>query len=280
MKLRNILFAVALPLAAFLASCGGSEEEKAKPSIALSNTGGSIVTDALIDSGGFAKFTIVANSNDDKLSKLTISQSVNGGTSGNVKDTTLNSKTLNYVYNYSVRGRNGDKIKVTCTVTDKNGETASTSITITVKVIGDALGEETGQEVFNIIGVGKGAYDLNTSSPKASTDPDAVKDLKDLTTVANPTFSKKWGSGHGNSKFAVITDKEYTDAAFEGDITTLWAAKSASATSQTPVLADGTCLIVKTGQSGVAFDYYVIKVTSVVDGAGNDDKIVFSFKKK
>ncbi len=281
MKLRNILFAAILPVGAFLASCGGgTEDPKPKPTITLQSGAGFTAAsqDSYFDST--LKFGIRSFSNDEKLASVSVTISTNGSTPATLWDTTFSSKTLNYDYKYQVKGGVGDAQVITFTAVDKNGEKATTSVTISLIPGTVSLATVSGQQVNNIIGMGLGAYDLYSSVNVAAASAETTKDLKDMTVSTGPNagvFPKTWTSGNG-SKFVKVTANDWNNATSSDYLWNLWKTNASSATTTSPVLAKDDILLVKTGQS-LAFNIYILKITQVnVTAADNNDFIMFDYK--
>jgi hypothetical protein len=57
-----------------------------------------------------------------------------------------------------------------------------------------------------------------------------------------------------------------------------WKKVSATSTATISNIAKDEYILVKTGQVGVDFDIYILKITAVVDGSGNNDYIEFTYK--
>lgn len=277
MKLRNILLAAALPVSAFLASCGGDDVKTApKPTMTLQSGAGFTATnkDSYFDSS--VKVGLRAFSNDEKLTSVSIKISTNGSTPATLWDSTFSSKTLNYDYTYKVAGGVGDVQVLTFTAVDKNGESASTTLTVSILPASNSLGLTAGQQVFNVIGAGLGAYDLNASQNVAAASTETKKDLKDMT-PASGIFPKTWTSGNG-TKFVKVTANDWNNATSTDYLWNLWKSSGASAITTTPVLVANEIWLVKTGQA-LAFNIYLLKITEVKEtSADNNDYIKFDYK--
>lgn len=279
--MRNVLLALLIPAAGIFSSCGDGDKVNPKPTIALSSGSGLTSADATVFKDSTVKFSIVGTSTDKEIASFNITSSTNGGTAGTLKDSTIGKSALNYTYNFKASGATGDKIKITFTVVDKNGEKASTSVTLTLKDADKNLSEEANQVVYNSSAPTgfKGAYDLATASQRAYTDGAATKDIEDKTAQGAATWSKTWGSGHGNTQFAVITANDYNNTSSNNDLVALWTAKQSTATKTITNITAGTFYVVKTGQSGVTFDYYVINIKSVNPSPSDKkDNVVFDYK--
>lgn len=275
MKLKSILIALSIPALAFLASCGGTDAAKPKPTITFQTGSGFTFSDAKAKFDSVLRIGIRATSNDKKLSKVKVTLSTNGGTAGTIWDTTISTASFNFDYNYTVKGGTGDVQTLEVTATDDNATTASVSLKVTITPPIYTVAQEGNQRCWNIIGLNKGAYDLNEKSERGSAEDEKLKDLKDMTTISNPDFSKAWTSGNG-TKFVRVTKNDWDNTSSSGDMFDLWGTKGASATTTITNLAVGDYILVKTGQA-VDFNIYLIRVDEVADVAGNNDYVKFTF---
>lgn len=278
MKFTKILFAAALPAIAFLASCGGEDDTtKPKPTLTFKTGAGYTSGNATASVDSNLKIGIIGVTADKKLKSAKIELSTNGGANAKLWDTTISVGTFNYDYNFKVAGSVADNLKLTFTVTDDNGESASTSLTVEVLPPTVAIGLQQNQYVYNIIGAEKGAYDLATSAPKGVADPETVKDLKDMTTVSVGGFSKAWTSGNG-TKFVRVDASDWDNSTSSNYLYNLWKNKASTATTSITNLALNDVILVKTGQP-VDFNIYIIKVTEVKETTSDNlDYIKFSYK--
>lgn len=166
------------------------------------------------------------------------------------------------------------------TVTDKNGQSQTVNITMTIKndVI---LSNEIVGAFFHIGGSLQGAYDLVAAKPistvGAGADP-TKQDMKN-TDQAGAVFTGSWTAGNA-------TDFVKAGAGFDYSLVTEQAAATAYAngtvTANVNNPSSGDIYIAKL-RGGP--DYAVIKITSVdpndnTCSCGNKGKITFSFKKK
>jgi hypothetical protein len=280
MKLKHVLFAMALPVLAFLTSCGsdGSEDAKPKPTLSFQTGAGFTFADGQAGVDDVLKIGVIAKSNDSKLSKVTISLSTNGGTSGVIFDTTINANSTAFNYNYTVQGGVADVLKLTVSAKDNNGTSTEQVLSIEITPPTVAIGLQQNQFVYNLQSPAgyNGAYDLTTSSPKFTADKPAEKDIVDQTPTS-ALFNKTWGTANG-SKFVKVTANDYNLSTSSTYIYNLWKNNSATATSTLANIALGDVILVKSGQS-VPFGLYIIKVTEVKETAGDNlDYIKFEYK--
>lgn len=282
MKFKHILFALAIPSLAILASCGDDTgTEKPKPTLNF-ETGATYTSSAALASvDSVLKYGIRATSTDQKLKSVKVTISTNGGTALTYWDTAINTKIFNFDLNYKVAGSVADVLTLNFTATDDNGESVSKSLTIEIAPANVAIGRQQGFRVYNIIGASPGAFDLNTSSTKSAGDPATVKDLIDMTvsTGANAgVFSKSWTSGNG-TKYVKLTTNDYNNATSSNFIYNLWKNNSPSATTTVSNLTTGDVILIKTGQA-IRFNLYILKVTNVnaTPVGDNSDYVEFEYK--
>lgn len=284
MKLKNILFAMAIPGLAFLAACGDDETKAPAPNITFQTGAGYTFQNINVQFDSVLKIGIRAKSNDKKLASVKVTLSTNGAAAGTIWDTAISTATFDYDYIYQVKGGTGDVQTLSIVAVDDNGESASQSINITIKPALNPLKQTGGQRVWNILGpVGqKGAYDLNAITGRASNESESLKDLKDLTVVAGGgIFSESWGSGNG-TKFARVTANDWNTATNTEALFDLWETKAATATSTITDINVGDYIVCKTGQN-VSFNIYLIRIDAVVNtpAAGdNNDYIEFTYYKE
>jgi len=280
MKMKHVLFALAIPALAFLSSCGGGSDPDAAPKPTLSFQTGSGFTfdDAQAGVDDILKIGVIAKSNDSKLNKVTINLSTNGGTPGVIFDTTVNANGATFTYNFKVQGSVTDVLKLTVTASDANGTTAEQSLSIEITPATVAIGLQQNQYIYNLQSPAgyNGAYDLTKSSAKYSNDNRTEKDIIDGT-PSSAVFSKSWTTGNG-SKFVKVSANDYNLSTSSTFIYNLWKTNAANATATATDLKLGDVILVKSGQS-VPFGLYIIKITEVKETTtDNLDYIRFEYK--
>lgn len=280
MKMKHILFALAIPALAFLTACGGDSDEDSapKPTLSFQTGAGFTFQDAQASVNDILKIGIIAKSNDSKLSKISIKLSTNGGTAGVIFDTTINSNSATFNYNYEVLGSVSDVLKMTVTANDANGTSAEQSLTIEVVPPLVPIGKQQNQQVYNLQSPAayNGAYDLTKSTAKFSADKPTEKDIVDGT-PASAVFSKSWGTLNG-SKFVKVSANDYNLATTTTFIYNLWKANAANAATTVTDIKVGDVILVKSGQS-VPFGIYIIKITEVKETpSDNLDYIKFEYQ--
>lgn len=277
MKLKNILFVAAAAGLAVLASCGGDSKSSPKPTVTFQS--GASYTSANIDAYFDTTLTIGIRtfSNDNSLTGVKVTLSTNGATAGTIWDTVFSSKTLNYDFKYKVVGSVGDVQTLTVISTDKNGQTASAGIVISIVPTTVAIVTQSGQQCWNVQGLNEGAYDLYSAVTVPKAGLEASKDLKDLT-PSTAVFSKSWGSGNG-AKFVRVSSNDWANATSSDYLWNLWKNNGASATTSITAITTGDVILVKTGQA-IPFNIYILHVTQVYDDgtATNNDFVKFDYK--
>lgn len=280
MKFKHLLLALTLPVAAFLGSCGGDSNDP-KPTISLTAGAKFVSGDISVMSDSLLSFSVSATSGSGALSGISANYSINGKAAVMVKDTAVNGNSVSFVIKHRLAGSVDDVVTYTFTAKDANGQTASTTVKITVIPPTAPLVGFSNQLIYNARNTGfENAYDLNKGVGLLTSASATVKDLMDKTTSSMDQFSKIWGSDN-NSKFVKVTSNDFTNASTTTYIYNLWKANSAAATAQTATLAVGDVYLVKSGQD-LPFNLYIVKVTKIQDltAAGNhNDYVEFSYKK-
>ena len=278
MKMKHILFALAIPALALLSSCGKDSDETTapKPTLSFQTGSGYTFTDAKASVDSVLNIGIIAKSNDSKLAKISISLSTNGGTAGSIFDTTITTNSTAFTYRYKVKGTVGDALKLTVKANDANGTSSEQSLNIDITPPTFVLGQQGNQRIYNIEGPNAGAYDLTKGLTKLKGDNPQEKDIIDGT-PNTAVFSKSWTSGNG-SKFVKVTANDWNLAVTSSYIFDLWNTNAASATASVTNITKNDVILVKSGQS-VPFGIYIIKINDVVNTASDNlDYILFEYK--
>lgn len=163
------------------------------------------------------------------------------------------------------------------TVTDKDGKTATATISVEVANATTPLATEVMGAFFHIQGTEHGAYDLVTGASVAASGADASKDMINTDAAGDP-FTGSWMSGTGNNTmFVKVSGYDYANATVES-ATAAYAGGTASASVADPAVGDMYVAQLRGGT-----DYAVIMVTKVdpddATSTGNKGKIEFDFKK-
>ena len=238
MKIKHLLLALALPVVAFLGSCGGDSKDP-KPSISL-NAGAKYVSgDISVMSDSLLTFSISATSGSGNLSGISANYSVNGAAAKTFFDSSVTGNAVNCIVKTRLAGSVDDVVVFNFTAKDANGQTSTKSIKISVIPPTAPLLGFQAQLIYNTNNTGFDvAYDLNKGVGLLKTDPASKKDLMDMTTSSMAQFSKIWGSDN-MGKFVKVTSNDFTNANTTTYLYNLWKANSATATTQTAVLAVG-----------------------------------------
>ena len=219
MKLRIITLALALPILAFLGSCG--TEEAPKPSISLQSDGITANQDVIV--GTAIKFSVKATAGSTAMKNIVITASF-GGKTQTIVDTALTTKDVAFVRNLKAVGSPGDDVKYTFTANDANGESASTSVTLSVLPIQGSLDGQSGFQVYNAASAGMyTAFDLSTAQPLLPGGALTNKDILDATLSSAQQWSKTWKSGNG-STFVKVTANDWNNASSTSYLFNLWKA--------------------------------------------------------
>ena len=166
----------------------------------------------------------------------------------------------------------------TFTVTDKDGKSASASITVDVQSATTPLATEVMGAFFHIEGSEHGAYDLVSGASVAASGSDADKDMINTDAAGDP-FTGSWMSGTGNNTtFVKVTGFDYDNATVESAMAAYNGGTSSSSVVD-PVPGDIYVALLRGGS-----DYAVIKVTKVdpadnTCNCGNTGIIEFDYKK-
>ncbi|MBS3913584.1 MAG: hypothetical protein KG003_03745 [Bacteroidetes bacterium] len=282
MKFTHILMAIAVPAAAFLTSCGGDDptQTKPKPGLSFQTGAGYTFSEATAVFDSVLVIGIRATTADKQLNTIKVYLSTNGSAKGVILDTATNKGIFSYDFPYKVKGSAGDVQTLEVEVVDDNGEMAVATLKINIKKVAHPLDQIGGQLIANIIGPDPGAYDLNTGFTKISSDPEEIKDLKDMTTISSGVFSKAWTSGNG-TKFVKITTNDWNNATNTESLYDLWTTHGANAQSTVTNLAVGDIVLAKTGQTNISFNIYMIKIDKVFETTtNNNDYIEFTYRKE
>lgn len=282
------LFALGLIGATFLLTSCEDDEENPNPVISVSEaiTGSTgtvtVAPNTLIElewnarlEGSGAELKTFAISAQGFNSISPIPQSVAGN---DFPYTISNSDDEQYIDKIAISA--GANIGITTwsfTVTDKDGKTASASITVDVASATTPLATETMGAFFHIQGTEHGAYDLMTGASVAASGADADKDMINTDAAGDP-FTGSWMSGTGNNtSFVKVTGFDYTNATVES-ATAAYTAGTSSTSVADPAVGDMYVALLRGGTS-----YAVIMITKVdpddATSTGNKGKIEFDYKK-
>jgi hypothetical protein len=163
-------------------------------------------------------------------------------------------------------------------VTDKEGQTAEISVTISKQaaVVNTPFATEVLTGTFyHIAGLLHGAYDLDGDATVGASGTASAKSMKN-TDAAGITFTGSWTSDPANGTQYVKVTTAYASI-YQENAPTLYAAGSASATVTNPAAND--VYIAKKGST-----YYVVQILTVeptysTGTGGNTGRITFKYKK-
>ena len=285
--MKKIKFLALMMVAGALVFTSCKKDDEAIPAPTVSFSGASSYEVALTDSTRIVFNADVAA--EGKVDAFTVTRTTVVGTtetSGSPEDVSAAKGETAYTYNfdevfYPADFAGIDKILYVFKVTDKEGQSVSKTLTITL----ESANQETPftTEVltgnfWHTEGPNHGAYNLDTDetvttyqggvpSTQSMRNTDPASDASDPS-----SFTGSWDSGNG-TEFVKDTSYDYATATIEG-ATTAYAAGNASGTVTNPAVDD--VYIAKKGSI-----YYVIKITAVTPEAAknNNGQIKFSYKK-
>lgn len=289
MKIKYLLLALTLPMITFFGSCqpGGSDSPTR---ISLGNGPGLISANTTAMADSLLTFSISASAMmamdfAGTIQKISASYSINGKSAVPILDSTISSSSSSSIlFQHRLVGNVADVVKYTFVATEVNGNSAKTSVEITVNPTPAPLKIITENFVYNTLESWyKCAFDLSKGVGLTKYDTLISKDLMDKT-IAGPLgdaqFSKKWGSGNF-TRFVKISSNDYINAKTTNDLYDLWNLNGIFATLQTATLAKGDVYLVKSGQD-LPFNLYIIAITEIQDitNIGNNlDYVKFNYKK-
>ena len=289
MKIKYLLLALTLPMITFFGSCqpGGSDSPTR---ISLGNGPGLISANTTAMADSLLTFSISASAMmamdfAGTIQKISASYSINGKSAVPILDSTISSSSSSTIlFQHRLVGNVADVVKYTFVATEVNGNSAKTSVEITVNPTPAPLKIITENFVYNTLESWyECAFDLSKGVGLTKYDTLISKDLMDKT-IAGPLgdaqFSKKWGSGNF-TRFVKISSNDYINAKTTNDLYDLWNLNGIFATLQTATLAKGDVYLVKSGQD-LPFNLYIIAITEIQDitNIGNNlDYVKFNYKK-
>ncbi len=289
MKIKYLLLALTLPMITFFGSCQPSGSDS-PTRISLENGPGLISANTTAMADSLLTFSISASAMmamdfAGTIQKISASYSINGKSAVTILDSTISSSSsLSILFQHRLVGNVADVVKYTFVATEVNGNSAKTSVEITVNPTPAPLKIITENFVYNTLESWyKCAFDLSKGVGLTKYDTLISKDLMDKT-IAGPLgdaqFSKKWGSGNF-TRFVKISSNDYVNAKTTNDLYDLWNLNGIFATLQTATLAKGDVYLVKSGQD-LPFNLYIIAITEIQDitNIGNNlDYVKFNYKK-
>lgn len=165
----------------------------------------------------------------------------------------------------------GDVQPYSIVVTDKDGESTTTTVTITAKVATTALTETTGHAIFNNAGAGFGGFDFSADDSVSTTGTSG--DIMDIGFGGSGTTWVKKISAANGASLVSVNASVYTSASVESLATDF--AAGTTITGDSDELSVDDVFIVKDGSN----NYFIFKVTAINETASDNlDNIVFSVK--
>lgn len=288
MKIRNFLrFAVIAALFAGFTACEDDDEGSLGPSLLITESGSGATSGAItINQGSSLVFIWDARKGDRELDVFSVEQSginqtvpVPTSLAGNNFPYDISNdddETYMDTLIFPNAALNTGVTSYTFRVTDKDGNVASKSFTVTVQAASTPMTNETTGAFFHIQGSLEGAYDLVSGSVVSASGSDANKDMEN-TDDAGVTFTGSWEAANA-TRFVKDNAFDYDNATVEAAMSSF---SSGTATAAVSNPADGDIYV---AQLRGGSDYAVIKVTDVdptdnTCNCGNTGKITFDYKK-
>ncbi len=129
-KLKLLFLSLAAASTIMLQSCGGDDDANPKPTVTFKTGTGYTSSSKNVGAGQLVTFGILANGEETlKEVKLLVST---GGQPSVLYDSSFSSKSFNYDYDVVVSTQVNTSQTFTVQVTDKNGETAESSVTLSI----------------------------------------------------------------------------------------------------------------------------------------------------
>ena len=281
-KLTYLLGMFLMASATLMTSCTKDDDDSTvtpdnSPLLNLKGGTGYVSTDQEVVSGETFTLGFIATPNattEKKLTRFELTMVQNNEVQ-TVKDSVLDKVTnFNWDVDFTLTGVG--EVKFTAKITDKDDETTTKTITITVKGNETPMDSEIkDQQFFNNLGTGNGAYDLVAQTAVASSeDADMQNDSQPGATTV--IFHKGWKSETA-TRFVKANDFDYAAATVENAIATYEAGTELEVVND---VVEGDIFIAKLRGND---EYCVIKITEVkVEGntkGENDDYIKFDIKK-
>lgn len=288
MKIRNFLrFAAIVALFAGFTACEEDDDGSLGPSLLITESGSGATEGAVtINQGSSLVFIWDARKGDTDMDNFSVS--VSGVNTPNPLPASLAGNTFPYdIANaddetyldtliFPNAGINTGVTSYTFSVTDKDGNTANKSFTVTVAANATPMTNETTGAFFHIQGSLEGAYDLMNGAVVSASGADADKDMEN-TDDAGVAFTGSWEAAN-STMFVKDNSFDYANATVEAAMSSFSNGTAAAAVTNP---ADGDIYIAKLRGGNT---YAVIKVTDVdptdnTCNCGNTGKITFDFKK-
>ncbi|MCR9153486.1 MAG: hypothetical protein NXI09_05200 [Bacteroidetes bacterium] len=288
MNFRNFLRLTALvALFAGFTACEDDDDTTLGPSLLITESGSGATEGAVtINQGSSLVFIWDARKGDSDMEEFVVEQS--GVNQANPVPTSLagnmfpydiaNADDETYIDTliFPNAGLNVGVTSYTFRVSDKDGNIASKSFTVSVQAAATPMTNETTGAFFHIQGSLEGAYDLVNGAVVSASGAAADKDMEN-TDDAGVAFTGSWEAANA-TMFVKDNSYDYDNATVEGAMSSFNAGTAAASVSNP---ADGDIYIAKL-RGGT--NYAVIKVINVdptdnTCNCGNTGKISFDFKK-
>jgi hypothetical protein len=230
-----------------------------------------------VDTNQIISYSISANAGTANLSKIEVQYQSNTQLLKTLLDSTIQGRTFNYLFQYPVVVTTTQTIYLDFTVTDKNGNQATTSKVINIIQNSVLLVETAGNVMYTNAAYNPNAYNLLTcKSLNSKVTADSLMHIESYLDSTNiDTVTHKWVSP---AKLLFVTDNgfDYANATITSASNAFESGVKLSLVSNINV---GDIIITKI-TSGKIINYVVIKVTEIYDNPGSaTDNYTFNIKK-
>ena len=233
-----------------------------------------------VTSGQVISFKIEARSDNNELSRLTITSKRDNAFTTTAFDSLVSGKSLKYTYEMQVANSTGPySLLLTFRITDNDGNTSELLRVLNVTAGAVTLTETSGHTFYSKASGThpEYAFDLKNKIPVIGTIDSIFRDLQDNPQFANSdTLSRSWKSP-ANGRFVRFPGYDYANATDQSLINAYNSGIPFDLINQITV---GEIILTKLGSQPDSIPIYaVIKIMEVSDGPGADnDKYVFNMK--
>jgi hypothetical protein len=256
------MMALALPSLIFLGSCGDETSSDPKPTISLGTGGAFISASQDVVAGTAVTFNVKATAGSGAMKNVQI-KAAWGTQTKTILDTALTTKEINFNRSLLALGAAGDDVVYTFTANDGNGQSSSTSVTLSMTPAMASLDGQSGFKVYNASALTlPSAFNLYTAQDIIS-GTSVEKDILDKTATSAAQWSKTWGSGNG-STFVKVAANDWVNGTSTTYLFNLYKANKAKMTETITGLAKDDVILVRSGQD-IPFNLFILKITAVVD---------------
>lgn len=224
------------------------------------------------------RFVISINSGAN-VTKLIITQDITGSPKVTLLDSSLNTQTVSYQYDFYIpQNLQGKNMVLVFYCSDESGKTFTVLKQIYVLIVEEPLKETAGHSMYSRLSGKECGYDLISGEGNSLDDTLHPKDIQDNTTdTISHNLSKSWISPYGN-QFVIFNEFDYANAT---TLTAMNAYNSGVKVTELKNLAPGNIIITKIDRNTYKDYYVVIKITNIFDNPNDqDDLYLFNLKKE